>query len=147
MTQSIDDVPGTKGANVNASLMEPTMPSRTSHRRSSPTRGLSVTITVDDREIVTVRVEGQLDIYTTTRLRQRMARFDLGRGSVVIDVSGVTLIDSSGLGTLLSLANRARVDGARLPLICTPEVADILQIARLTDAFDLTIVDGAATGG
>ena len=145
MTRWTNNVPGTKGANVNASLMDPAAASSASHRRTSPARGLSVTVTVDADETVTVRVEGHLDIYTTTRLRNRMARFDLSSGSVVVDVSGVTLIDSSGLGTLLSLANRARVDGARLPLVCTPELADILQIARLTDAFDLTIRDAAAT--
>jgi anti-sigma B factor antagonist/stage II sporulation protein AA (anti-sigma F factor antagonist) len=92
-------------------------------------------------DLVAIRAAGKLDIYTIARLRERMARYDLTAGDVVLDVSGVTLVDSSGLGTLLSLANRARQGGGRLALICTPALAEVLEIARLADAFDLTIVD------
>ena len=116
--------------------------SRQDHDRPAPTRGLSVQVTVDEHGAVTVRAAGNLDIYTIAHLRQRMARHDLSDGRVVLDVSDVTLIDSSGLGTLLSFANRARRTGSRLPLICRPDLADILEIARLSDAFDLTIVAG-----
>jgi anti-anti-sigma factor len=114
--------------------------SRQDHDRPVPTRGLSVHVTVDAHDVVTVHAAGNLDIYTIARLRQRMARHDLSDGRVILDVSDVTLIDSSGLGTLLSFANRARRTGSRLPLICRPDLADALGIARLSDAFDLTIV-------
>ena len=113
-------------------------PSRQAHHRPTPTRGLSVHVTVDEHDVVTVSAAGNLDIYTIASLRQRMARHDLSDGHVILDVSEVRLIDSSGLGTLLSFANRARRDGSRLPLICTRELADVLEIARLTEAFDLT---------
>ena len=116
--------------------------SRQDQQRPTPTRGLSVHVSVDEHDVVTVRAAGNLDIYTIARLRQRMARHDLSDGRVVLDVSDVTLIDSSGLGTLLAFANRARRTGSRLPLICRPDLADVLGIARLTDAFDLTIVAG-----
>jgi anti-anti-sigma factor len=98
-------------------------------------------VSVDDHEIVTVRVTGNLDIYTMSRLRNRMAHFDLADGRVVLDLSRIALIDSSGLGTLLSLANRARRHGLRLPLTCGRDLAGVLEIARLTEAFELTIVD------
>jgi anti-anti-sigma factor len=114
--------------------------SRQDHHRPTPTRGLSVHVTVDEHDVVTVRAAGNLDIYTVARLRQRMARHELSDGRVILDVSDVTLIDSSGLGTLLSFANRARRSGSRLPLICRPDLADVLGIARLSDAFDLTII-------
>lgn len=87
-----------------------------------------------------MRATGNLDIYTIGRLRQRLARHDLSDGNVVLDVSGVTLIDSSGLGTLLSFANRARRGGSRLALVCGQDLARVLEIARVTDAFDLTLV-------
>ena len=114
--------------------------SRQDHDRPVPARGLSMQVAVDEHGVVTVRAAGNLDIYTIARLRQRMARHDLSDGRVVLDVSDVTLIDSSGLGTLLAFANRARRAGSRLPLICRPDLADVLGIARLSDAFDLTIV-------
>lgn len=115
-------------------------PPRQARHRPTPTRDLSVHVTVDERDVVTVHAAGNLDIYTIASLRRRMARHDLSDGRVVLDVSDVTLIDSSGLGTLLSFANRARRGGSRLPLVCRPDLADVLEIARLTDAFDLTLV-------
>ncbi len=115
-------------------------PSHPRLRRPTPARPQSVSVSVGDNDIVTVRVTGNLDIYTIARLRQRMARYNLSDGHVVLDVSDVTLIDSSGLGTLVSFANRARPSGSRLPLICRQDLADVLEIARVTEAFDLTLV-------
>ena len=99
-------------------------------------------VSVDEHDVVTVRAAGNLDIYTASRLRQRMARHDLRRGRFVLDVSAVTLVDSSGLGTLMSFANRARQGGSRLALVCTHRLAELLEIARLADAFELTLVAG-----
>lgn len=93
---------------------------------------------------VTLRAAGKLDIYTVPRLRDRMARHDPATGRVALDMSGVTMVDSSGLGALLSFANRARRGGARLGLVCTPQLAEVLQIARLADAFDPILVTGTA---
>jgi anti-anti-sigma factor len=104
---------------------------------------LTVQVSVDVHGVVTVRAAGNLDIYTAARLRQRMARHDLADGRVVLDVSAVTLVDSAGLGTLMSFANRARQGGSRLALVCTARLAELLEIARLADAFDLTLVSDA----
>ncbi len=86
-----------------------------------------------------MRIVGKLDIYTVSRLTDRLARHDATTHPIVLDVSGVTLIDSAGLVTLVSLANRARRGDSRLELVCTPAFARLLDVARLTDAFDLTI--------
>jgi len=120
--------------------------SRAMRRHPAPSRCLTVQVVADADGAVTLRAAGNLDIYTIARLRERMARHDPGTGRVVLDMSGVTLIDSSGLGTLLSFANRARRGGACLGLVCTPELAEVLAIARLAEAFDLTLV-APDTGG
>ena len=120
----------------------PDAPARTVRSRPSRPRGLTVQVSVDELDVVTVRAVGNLDIYTASRLRQRMDRHDLATGRVVLDISAVTLVDSAGLGTLMSFANRARQAGSRLALVCTPRLAELLEIARLADAFDLTLVSG-----
>ena len=128
---------------MSGSLMEapPGSDGRSSGLPRTPTRGLSVRVDASNPDLVAIRAAGKLDIYTIARLREFLARYDLTTGDVVLDVSGVTLVDSSGLGTLLSFANRARQGGGRLALICTTALAEVLEIARLADAFDLTIVD------
>lgn len=115
-------------------------PSRTARTRAGRPRGLTVQASVDECDVITVRAMGNLDIYTASELRQRLSRHDPAGGGVVLDVSAVTLVDSAGLGTLMSFANRARRGGSRLTLICTPQLAELLVIARLTDAFDLRVV-------
>ena len=97
-------------------------------------------VTVDEDDLVTIHAAGKLDIYTVPRLRMKMSRYDPATGMVVLDVSRVTLIDSAGLGTLLSYANQARRAGVRLGLICGDELIQVLQIARLAEAFDITVV-------
>ncbi len=121
----------------------PTTKASSPRRRSATRRGLTVHVNASDPDAVAITAAGQLDIYTMARLRDRLNRHDLDVEDVVLDVSRVTLIDSSGLGTLLSFANRARHGGRRLALVCTSELADVLRITRLADAFDLTIVDPA----
>ena len=69
-----------------------------------------------------VTVSGEVDLYTA---RDLMASIDEtftqpGLGAVVIDLTGVSFLGSSGLGTLADLATRApasrRPDEARIPV-------------------------------
>ena len=117
-------------------------PSRTVRARPGRPHGLTVQVSVDERDVVTVRAAGNLDIYTASRLRDRLARHDPTGDRVVLDVSAVALVDSAGLGTLMSFANRAQQGGGRLTLVCTPRLAELLEIARLSDAFDLQMTAG-----
>ncbi len=114
--------------------------SRAARTRAGRPRGLTVRVSVDERDVITVRAVGNLDIYTASQLRRRLSRHDPAGGRVVLDASAVTLVDSAGLGTLMSFASRARQSGSRLALVCTPQLAEVLEIARLTEAFDLRVV-------
>ena len=88
------DAPHLKESTVVTALMDaPTdAPGRTVRPRPARPRGLTVQVSVDERDVVTVRAVGNLDIYTASRLRQRMGRHDLGAGRVVLDISALTLV-------------------------------------------------------
>ncbi len=66
-----------------------------------------------------VRLHGPLDIYTVPEFRERV---DDGVGPwtpVVVDLTGVTILDSSGLGALVHMRNRAeRAPSLRFGLVC-----------------------------
>ena len=58
-----------------------------------------------------VRLEGELDLATAASLRDAIDELD---GRVVVDLSGVTFTDSTGLAALISARGRALQDGGSL---------------------------------
>jgi anti-sigma B factor antagonist len=76
-------------------------------------------------------VVGELDIATVPEL-ERAARALLGSSlqELLIDISGVSFIDSSGLRLLIELSNDAGAGGWTLKL--TPPPAEILTIFRIS---------------
>ncbi|MHB8410925.1 MAG: STAS domain-containing protein [Candidatus Acidiferrales bacterium] len=58
--------------------------------------------------------------------------------SVVLDLGGVTYIDSSGLGTLVGLYSTARNAGGGIKLAhLSTRMQDMLQMTRLLTVFDV----------
>jgi anti-sigma B factor antagonist len=81
-------------------------------------------------------VRGELDYAECGLLRsqtERILRED--PAAVVVDLSGVEYLDSSGLGMLLSLSQEYGAAGGRLVLVASETVEHILQITRLTGVF------------
>jgi anti-sigma B factor antagonist len=61
-----------------------------------------------------------------------------GAKKVLINMNGVTMIDSSGIGELVSAYTRATNRGAKLKLANLPaKVSDILTITQLITVFDV----------
>lgn len=73
--------------------------------------------------IPTLQVAGELDLASVAQVRDAAVRLVAGalQQTVAIDLDGVTVIDDSGLGVLLSAAARAREGGGDLVLVCTTE--------------------------
>jgi anti-sigma B factor antagonist len=57
---------------------------------------------------------------------------------IVLNLSGVSYIDSGGLGTLVALYTTARNSGGSIKLAnLTPRVGDLLQVTKLVTIFDV----------
>jgi anti-anti-sigma factor len=86
-----------------------------------------------------LHVHGEIDADTAPVLRQACAdAVREGHASLIIDLSDVPFIDSSGLSALLSAKRRVAAAGGRLRLVT--EVATtlrLLQITGLDEAFDV----------
>ena len=92
------------------------------------------TQTVDG--IVVLSLEGELDIYTVGAFRQESDKVDPGQSQVVVDLTNVSLLDSSGLGALVSLLNRARAAGGLLGIVCPQRhLRRVFEITGLRRAF------------
>ncbi|MEU3957097.1 STAS domain-containing protein [Streptomyces achromogenes] len=92
----------------------------------------------DDRALLTVR--GDLDLHTAHRLGDVLQPLLSGdEHMVLVDLSAVTFLDSTGLTMLISAYRTARSTGARLALIApSPPVREMLRLTgvdRVVDAY------------
>ena len=96
-------------------------------------------------EVLTVT--GEIDMATAPRFRQRLlAVISGGAQNVVIDLSGVDFIDSTGLGVLMGAAKRVRTAGGDIRLVMTgSRLADLIEITRLDRVLDVFDSVSAAT--
>jgi anti-sigma B factor antagonist len=64
-----------------------------------------------------VRASGELDLATAPVMRRALSEARaLGPGELVVELSGVTFVDATGLAALLSAAQSVRADGGDLCL-------------------------------
>ncbi|MGV3724747.1 MAG: STAS domain-containing protein [Actinomycetota bacterium] len=78
-------------------------------------------------------VTGEIDIYTAPLFKQSVVNLvSEGTQNVVIDLSGVTFMDSSGFGTLLGATRRLRPGGGGLHLAGpNSTIQRMLRLTRL----------------
>jgi len=68
-----------------------------------------------------------------------------GRKKILLNLSGVNYIDSSGLGELVSAFTSLRKQGGELKLLnLTKRVHDLLQITKLYTVFEITDDEAAS---
>lgn len=78
-----------------------------------------------------ITLHGEVDVYTAPRLKEKLVELiEGGCSNVVVDLEGVSFIDSSGLGVLVSALRRARERDGAVRIVCTRE--NILKILRIT---------------
>ena len=82
-------------------------------------------------------VAGEIDVYQAPRLRERLdALLDAGTSRLAVNLSSVTYIDSTGLGTLVAVRKRALAAGGELRLICpNPSIRRVFEITGLLPVF------------
>jgi anti-anti-sigma factor len=96
---------------------------------------------------VTVRLAGELDLSTADNFREVLARAEaLEPAALVVDLRGVTFMDSTGLRLLLGAQRTCDEDGRRFALIRgQQQVQDLFRVAGLDEVFE--IVDDPAELG
>jgi anti-anti-sigma factor len=92
-----------------------------------------------DAGAVLVQLEGELDIATTPKVDGELRRIESdGAGVIVLDLRGLTFMDSTGLRLLVTADARAREGGHRLAIVRGPgPVHRVLEITGLHNRLDL----------
>jgi anti-anti-sigma factor len=88
---------------------------------------------------VVAHVHGDVDLATAPQLRTALAELAPGTGTVIIDLSDVAFLDSSGLSVLVEFHQQLDKDGARgLRLVVTrPTTSRLLEVTGLIEVFDV----------
>jgi anti-sigma B factor antagonist len=85
-----------------------------------------------------VSVAGEIDIATVPQLRPALEAAVSSGGPVTVDLSGVTFMDSTGLGVLIQALKHSQVAGGAFHLVVTqPNVKKVLEITGLTELFSI----------
>jgi anti-anti-sigma factor len=89
-------------------------------------------------EPLVITVRGEVDLATAPELESCVQQALVAAGdSVLLDLGGLTFIDSSGLRVLVALSNHARAKGAAISLRNVPRHAErVLDLTGLAEWFD-----------
>ncbi len=110
---------------------------------------------IDDRTAI-VAVEGEIHVSTAPEFSAMLsATVEGGRTSLVLDLTNVMFIDSTGLSVLLNALRQVTHAGGQMAVVCSnPTVLRLFEITRLDTTFDihaeiqpaLALVQAAAGG-
>lgn len=86
-----------------------------------------------------ISLEGDLDMSTSPQVRKALIPiFNKGASHIVIDLSGVPYIDSSGIATFVEALQLSRKGTVRFTLAgAGPTVESIFDLAYLKDVFEM----------
>jgi anti-sigma B factor antagonist len=80
-----------------------------------------------------VAAGGELDLFTSERLRAKLADvLELGGRRILVDLTGVSFMDSTALGVLVGTAKTLRSSGGQMVLVADdPRVTRAIEITGL----------------
>lgn len=100
---------------------------------------MTFSISTEASRSVRLVIAGALDINTVTRLRPTLdSLFARGAPNVVVDLSGLRMIDSSGVGVLVGFGKRLRSRGGAITFTgLRDQPLAVFRLLRIDRALDL----------
>lgn len=100
---------------------------------------LELKISQNGNETVTLLIEGDIDMSSSTEVRTQLTGlFNKNQKAIIVDLSKVAYIDSSGIATLVEGLQWSHANNTKFRLISlTPMVKDVFEIARLLTVFEV----------
>lgn len=98
------------------------------------------------QDILVVSCDGRIVFgEESAELRDTVKKLLAQQRQIVLNLGGVTYIDSGGLGTLVALYTTAHQAGGSIKLSnLTPRVGDLLQVTKLLTVFEVYETEEAA---
>jgi anti-anti-sigma factor len=88
---------------------------------------------------VVIRLQGELDMATAPQFARLLnAALDIGASTLVLDLAGLSFLDSSGIHVLLSAHHRA---GHECSFVVRSPTGAVLKVLRLTGLDQLMVIE------
>jgi anti-anti-sigma factor len=94
----------------------------------------------EDRDgLVHVALVGELDLSTVAKVQEELRRVEASSpATLVVDLSKLTFLDSTGLRCIVTADERARAEGRRIVIVRGPDaVQRVFAITRLEERLDM----------
>jgi anti-sigma B factor antagonist len=94
----------------------------------------------EDRDgLVHVALVGELDLSTVAKVQEELRRIEVSSpATLVVDLSKLTFLDSTGLRCIVTADERAREEGRRIVIVRGPDaVQRVFAITRLDDRLEM----------
>ncbi|MBB2986315.1 STAS domain-containing protein [Terracoccus luteus] len=93
----------------------------------------------DHGDRTVVRLGGEIDVYTAPLVREKLdEQITAGRTDLVVDLTDVTFLDSTGLGVLVGRLKLTRTMGGSMRLVGTDDrVLKVFAITGLDKVFEV----------
>ncbi|WP_036222839.1 STAS domain-containing protein [Mesoaciditoga lauensis] len=84
-----------------------------------------------------VSPEGDFDVETSRSLKEEVRKRILsGTSNIIIDLTNVSYVDSSGLGTLIALQKDARLNGGSVSIVgASSQIKRVMKMTNLDKLF------------
>jgi anti-anti-sigma factor len=95
--------------------------------------------TQDSDGKVTVSLKGELDLSSVGKVEEELERVEAaGPNLLILDLSQLTFLDSTGLRAVVTAHERARENGRRLVIVRGPDaVQRVFSITRLEERLEM----------
>ncbi len=100
---------------------------------------LDLKINQNGNGAVTLLIEGDIDMSSSPLVRTQLTDlFKKNQKAIIVDLSKVAYVDSSGIATLVEGLQWSHANNTKFRLVClTPMVKDVFEIARLLTVFEV----------
>ena len=95
--------------------------------------------TQDSSEQVTISLKGELDLSSVGKVQEELRRVEAEEPPLlVLDLTNLTFLDSTGLRTVVTADERARDNGRRFVIVRGPDaVQRVFAITRLEERLEM----------
>ena len=104
-------------------------------------------VRTEDRDgLVHMALVGELDLSSVAKVQEELRRIEAGSPrTVVVDLSKLTFLDSTGLRCIVTADERAREPGRRVVIVRGPDpVQRVFAITRLEERLEMVDDAGSA---